>query len=87
MNSRKSDRLTVGGDGGRRSGAQIIKDLPPIPHAAAGSDCSGFIVAEEFQTTAETKSTLKCDTCGLVVGTINGCPSSLYRFIQLDVAV
>src|ERR1039457_295425 len=47
--------------------------FPIIPHQTAGGgiECCGCIVAEAFNSPGESKMTLRCNECGLAVGTIN----------------
>jgi hypothetical protein len=41
--------------------------FPAVPHRAAGVDCAGTIVSEADGENV----TLKCDTCGVVVGSMH----------------
>jgi hypothetical protein len=51
----------------------VAENFPIIPHqsAGAGLECCGCIVSEEFYSPGESKTTLHCNECGVVVGTIS----------------
>ena len=59
----------------------LSQDFPIIAHTNASAKCRGYIRPEEFITVGESKTTLRCNECGLVVGTIN--TSILGNFLSL----
>lgn len=52
----------------------LAAQFPIIPHENAGVECEGCIITETFETAGgERKTTLRCNECGLVAGTIDTC--------------
>lgn len=46
--------------------------FPKLPHHVTGSVCPGFTVPEPAQLeNVESQTILRCDECGIVVGTVN----------------
>jgi hypothetical protein len=50
----------------------LAAQFPIIPHESAGVECEGCIITETFETAGgERKTTMRCNECDLVVGTVN----------------